>query len=92
MVWYGALPTPHQCVLSLRVVASCTCSYAAEGGHLAVLQWLRANGCPWDAFTCSVAAAGGHLAVLQWAHTNGCPWDADTCSYAGEGGHLAVLQ
>ena len=24
------------------------CSVAATGGHLEVLQWARANGCPWD--------------------------------------------
>jgi hypothetical protein len=24
------------------------CSSAAEGGHLSVLQWARADGCPWD--------------------------------------------
>ena len=23
-----------------------TCEYAAEGGHLEVLRWARANGCP----------------------------------------------
>ena len=25
-----------------------TCAVAAEGGHLEVLQWARANGAPWD--------------------------------------------
>src|ERR1700679_142126 len=49
------------------------CSYAALGGNLDVLQWLRANGCPWDEFTCSQAALGVHLDVLQWARANGCP-------------------
>ena len=24
------------------------CIEAAQGGHIHVLQWLRANGCPWD--------------------------------------------
>ena len=42
-------------------------------GHLAVLQWARAQGCPWDVFTCRVAAENGHLAVLQWARAQGCP-------------------
>ena len=41
------------------------CEYAASGGHLAVLQWARAQGCPWDEKTCSSAAENGHLAVLQ---------------------------
>ena len=38
------------------------------GGHLDVLQWLRANGCPWDGYTCRGAAQGGHLEVLQCGH------------------------
>jgi hypothetical protein len=68
------------------------CSSAAEGGHLSVLQWALADGCPWNERTCSGAAKGGHLDVLQWLHANGCPWDEDTCTYAATGGHLAVLQ
>ena len=50
---------------------------AMEGGHLEVLQWARANGCPWDEWTCHNAAAGGHLEVLRWAHANECPCDVD---------------
>ena len=46
---------------------------AARGGHLGVLQWARANGCPWDGETCELAASGGHLEVLRWARANGCP-------------------
>ena len=44
-----------------------------EGGHLEVLQWARANGCPWNEWTCFQAAQCGHLDVLQWALANGCP-------------------
>jgi hypothetical protein len=65
---------------------------AAEGGHLDVLQWERANGCSWVQSTCEVAAKGGHLEVLKWARANGCPWDEWTCAYAAEGGHLDVLR
>jgi hypothetical protein len=36
-----------------------------------MLQWARANGCPWDEFTCAYAAEGGHLEMLQWARANG---------------------
>nr|UDO47197.1 ankyrin repeat [Pandoravirus massiliensis] len=39
----------------------------ARRGHLGVLRWARAGGCPWDARTCAGAAKGGHLEVLQWA-------------------------
>src|SRR5690349_14049438 len=35
------------------------------GGYLEVLQWARANGCPWDERTCLNAAADGHLEVLS---------------------------
>ena len=45
------------------------------GGHLEVLQWARANGCPWDNRTCEAAAHGGHLEVLQWAIKNNCPYE-----------------
>ena len=65
---------------------------AAEGGHLEVLQWARANGCPWDEYTCSYAARGGHLEVLKWARTNGCPWDDRICTNAAAGCHLELLQ
>ena len=50
-----------------------------------MLQWARANSCPWDANTCAFAAKGGHLQVLQWLRANGCPWDEWTCEMAVEG-------
>jgi hypothetical protein len=31
-----------------------------------VLQWARANGCPWNAHTCAFAAQNGHLEMLHW--------------------------
>ena len=46
---------------------------AAVNGHLEVLQWLRANGCPWNANTCAWAARNGHLELMNWARVNGCP-------------------
>jgi len=69
-----------------------TCAYAAEGGHLHILQWARENGCPWDKYTCAEAAEGGHFHILQWARENGCSWDEWTCAGAAEGGHLTILQ
>ena len=50
-----------------------TCSAAALGGHLEVLQWAHANGCLWDIRTCHKAAEGGYLKVILWARANGCP-------------------
>jgi hypothetical protein len=63
-------------------------AYAAEGGQLDVLQWARANGCPWDAETCWGAAHKGHLEVLKWARANGCPWNASTREKAAELGYI----
>jgi len=60
------------------------CKVAAFHGHLAVLQWARAHGCPWDEKTCAYAARNGHLAVLQWARAHGCPWDEGTCAMAAQ--------
>ena len=73
------------------------CYKAASGSQLEMLQWLRANGAPWDGFrwnerTCAEAAKGGHLEVLQWARDNGAPWDKETCMEAVRGGHLEVLK
>ena len=31
-----------------------------------VLQWARANGCPWDESTCAAAAEQGHGAMMEW--------------------------
>jgi hypothetical protein len=73
-----------------------TSATAAEGGQLAVLQWLRRQEppCPWDEMTCTAAAEGGQLAVLQWlwGQDPPCPWIAKTCYAAAEHGHLQVLQ
>ena len=63
-----------------------TCEMAAKNGHLAVLQWARAKGCPWGWRTCAMAARNGYLEVLQWARAHGCPWNdygvLETCEEA----------
>jgi hypothetical protein len=64
---------------------------AAEGGHLPVLQWLRAHHCPWDARTCEMAGAAGHLDVLIWARERDCSWDERLCLEVGPGTHAQVL-
>jgi hypothetical protein len=72
------------------------CYWAAEAGHLPMLQYLRSREppCPWDGTTCESAAMNGHLHVLQWARCQPkpCPWDENICTYAARNGHLEVLQ
>ncbi|KAF1327900.1 Intraflagellar transport protein 88, partial [Globisporangium splendens] len=68
--------------------------FAAECGHLDVVQWLhwnRMEGCTADAM--DMAAANGHLHVVQWLHVHrreGCTSDA--MDLAAAGGHLHVVQ
>lgn len=50
-------------------------SRGAEYGGLPVLQWLRAQGCPWDYETNCAAATSGRLDALRWAVANGCDFD-----------------
>jgi hypothetical protein len=68
------------------------CAFAADGGQLKSLKWLRYNGHPWDKDTCTYAARIGDLRILKWARQNGCPWDEVTCAYAASDGHLEVLK
>ena len=62
--------------------------YAAEGGHLEVLQWARANGCPWDADTCVAAVDEQRHDVFLWARENDCPMNDNTRLLAIEFGWL----
>jgi hypothetical protein len=87
-----SLDTLKQKLEKDRLSKSSVCQLAAKGGHLDVLQWVRLNGCPWDAETCVAAAMGGHREVLQWLHMNGCPWNDRTCVGAARSGHLGMLQ
>lgn len=61
---------------------------AIESGKLEVLQWARANGCPWANWrSMSLAAEKGHLDMIRWAR-NGqrlrsqvCPWGECTLKW-----------
>lgn len=72
-----------------------SCAAAADGGHLSVLQWLRAQHppCPWSDAVCKFAAASNHLSILQWARGQSppCEWGEDTCNAALYHGHLDML-
>ena len=65
---------------------------AAYNGHLAVLQWARAQGCPWDENTCSSAGENGLLAILEWAQVQGCPCDQETLNALEQEKQRLLLQ
>lgn len=65
---------------------------AAGGGHLEVVKWLRARGCPWTSIATYGAAEQGHLEVLEWALENGCPCSDCAVPGAARNGHLSVLK
>lgn len=83
---YGRLPSPVAVAYAGRVdwldwlesegeAVPChgPCYYAAAGGHLDALRWLRDRHFPWDEATTWVAARHGHLAVWMYACAHGCP-------------------
>jgi len=59
---------------------------------LEVLQWARANGCPWSDWMCDYAAQRGNLEVLKWARSEGFAGWSLLCFHAVRGGHLEVLK
>lgn len=66
--------------------------YAARGGHVKIIYWLRQHGCLWNEMVCAEAAKGGHFRLLRWLVKRGCPWDEMTCAHAAEGGYLEIIK
>jgi len=66
------------------------CSYAATGGNIELLKWVRECECPWS--ECRRVAKRGDLEMLIWARENDCDWEQNTCNYAAREGHLEVLK
>lgn len=58
------------------------CPKAAEGDALDLLQWARANGCPWDRSTGYKAEGDGHIDAFEWALSTGRLRDHENCGRA----------
>ena len=56
------------------------------------MEWLHANGCPWDCAAAAAAAQRGRLVELQWLREHGAPWDAQVLAVAAGRGHLLVMR
>lgn len=78
-------------------VANCECRQrvladACKAGHLAVAQWLHANGAPYIRDAMNSACLGGQLDAAKWAFDNGATSLLAPHDKACEGGHLHVVQ
>jgi hypothetical protein len=70
-----------------------TCAGAASGGHLAVLQRLRREGCDWDQITIAYAAAsGGSIEVMEWLRQQGIEIDVNVMGAAACAGQIAMCE
>ena len=76
--WLQQQDNPFVCGLDVSI-------FAAAGGNVDALRWLRGHHCYWDARTCEAACQGGSLPTLKWLRRNGCRWD-------GRSGQAAVAR
>lgn len=65
---------------------------AAGAGQLEAIQYLVAQGVPFDAHAAAEAARGAHAHVLRWAHERGCALDDDVCRALASCGALELLR
>ena len=73
----GNLEMVKYCVANKCPIDENACAYAADGGELEVLKYLREEvKAPWDKHTANRAAANGHLHILCLLYTSPSPRDA----------------
>jgi len=66
--------------------------YAARDGHVVILEWAHANGCPMPNVS-HKAIKHNHLDVLKWAASaDGFPMDETMYAIAAKRGHLTILK
>jgi len=70
--WVLIQPKPNVYIFGI-----CGGAYYHEG-HISLIQWMRARGCPWNEQCTAHAAHGGHLRLLEYLRENGCPWEEHT--------------
>jgi hypothetical protein len=66
--------------------------FAARGGSIDMLRWVKGRGCVFGANTCTGAAARAHIHVLQFLREEGCAWDSDACVAAAQRGNWSTLK
>jgi hypothetical protein len=70
------------------------CAWAADGGHLEVLKYLREEAkAPWDSHIAARAAEKGHLHILEYlVERKYDKYDEVPCRWAAMNGHLDCLK
>lgn len=66
--------------------------YAADRGHLPVLEWLHEKALSFQLWTSCFAAKYGYIHILEWMQANGKAFDSNTVEQAIVGGQLECLQ
>jgi hypothetical protein len=70
-----------------------TCDGAAIGGHLAILQQLRSDGCEWDVESIACyAACSGSIELVEWLRQQGIAINAEVLAWAAGSGHIALCE
>ena len=89
----GNLEMVKYCVANGYHIDGRACAWAADGGHLEVLKYLREEAkAPWDSSTAARAAEKGHLHILEYLVERKYDEFEYACEYAAAFGHLDCLK
>jgi hypothetical protein len=93
-VCQGNLEMVKYCVANECPINTWACAYAASGGRLEVLKYLREEAkAPWNWYTATWAASNGHLHILEYlVERKFDEYDEYACWYAARNGHLDCLK
>ena len=90
----GNMEMVKYCVANECPIDENACAYAADGGELEVLKFLREEvKTPWGSETASYAAQRGHLHILEYlVERKYDEYNEWACRWAAEKGHLDCLK
>jgi len=90
----GNLEMVQYCVANECPIDSMACKFAADGGQLECLKYLREEvKAPWDSDTAAWAAENGHLHILEYhVERKYDDYDVWVCERAAENGQLDCLK
>ena len=81
------------CVANECPIDERACAWAADGGHLEILKYLREVAkAPWDWRIAAWAAKNGHLHILEYLADRKFAFNTTACIAAAMHGHLDCLK